>query len=142
MDNTIDKIVETALSRLRTMADTETIVGKPIETENGLVIPVSKVSLGFVAGGGEYSEVTLAGKKPNSKDFPFAGGSGAGVSISPIAFISVQNGRTEVFAVEQKGPAQKILDMVPEFARSALEKYGLTKPQQDMFVQTEPVEKE
>lgn len=141
MDNTIDKIVETALSKLRIMADTETIVGKPIETENGLVIPISKVTLGFVAGGGEYSEVTLAGKKPDSKEYPFAGGSGAGISVSPIAFVSVHNGETEVFSVDQKGPAQKILEMLPEVVKTALEKYGLTKSEKDISSKAEMTEK-
>ena len=126
MNNTIDEIIETAFSKLRTMADADTIVGKPIVSDGGTVlIPVSKVNMGFVAGGGEYSEVTLAGKKKSDKDYPFAGGSGAGMSITPIAFVSVSGTETKVFALDNKTPLEKILEMTPTIVKSGLEKLGI-----------------
>ena len=126
MNNTIDDIIETAFSKLKYIADADTIVGKPIVSENGaLIIPVSKVSIGFVAGGGEYSEITLAGKKKSDKDYPFAGGSGAGMSITPVAFVSLSESETRVFAVDNKTPLEKILDMTPSIIKSGLEKLGI-----------------
>lgn len=126
MNNTIEEIIDTAFLRLKNMADADTVVGKPIETaDGGVVIPVSKVSVGFVAGGGEYSEVTLAGKKPEGKDFPFAGGSGAGLCVTPVAFVVVADGETKMFAIDQKSPMQKLWEMVPEVVRNGLDKLGL-----------------
>jgi len=126
MNNTIDEIIETAFSKLRTMADADTIVGKPITSDNGsILIPVSKVNMGFVAGGGEYSEVTLAGKKKSDKDYPFAGGSGAGMSITPIAFVSVSSDETKVFALDSKTPLEKILEMTPAVIKTGFEKLGI-----------------
>ena len=128
MNNTIDEIIETAFSKLRTMADADTIVGKPITSDNGsILIPVSKVNMGFVAGGGEYSEITLAGKKKSDKDYPFAGGSGAGMSITPIAFVSVSEAETKVFALDNKTPLEKILEMTPEVVKTGLEKLGFVQ---------------
>lgn len=127
--NNVDQILETVISKLKGMADADTVVGKPVVSPDGTVlIPVSKLSVGFVAGGGEYSEVTLAGtkkEKDNSKNFPFAGGTGAGLCISPVAFISIAQGKTQVFSVEQKTPMEKILDMVPDVAKTALKQFGL-----------------
>ena len=138
MSNSIDQIIDTAFAKLKTMADADTIVGKPVETQNGsVVIPISKVSVGFVAGGGEYSEVTLAGKKANNKDFPFAGGSGAGLSISPIAFISVQNNETKLFMVDQKAPLDKLIDLVPDVIKSAFEKFNIIENKSVMIVDEE-----
>lgn len=126
MNNTIDDIIETAFSKLKYIADADTIVGKPIVSDNGSVlIPVSKVNIGFVAGGGEYSEITLAGKKKSDKDYPFAGGSGAGMSITPVAFVSVDKSETKVFALDGKTPLEKILDMAPAVIKSGLEKLGI-----------------
>ena len=65
------------MESIREMVDVNTVVGDPVKTQDGsTIIPISKVSFGFVAGGGEYSgEVQLT-------DMPFAGGAGAGVSVT------------------------------------------------------------
>ena len=126
MSNSIDKIIDTAFSKLKAMADADTIIGKPLCLgENNFVIPISKLSVGFVAGGGEYSEVSLAGKKSSDRDFPFAGGSGTGLSIAPIAFIVVNNNDVKIFSVDQKTPLEKLYDLIPDVAKSALEKLGV-----------------
>lgn len=122
--NSVDKILDIAISKLKTIADVDTVVGKPIETPDGkFVLPVSKVSIGFVAGGGEYSEVTLAGQKKNDKDFPFAGGSGAGVCISPIAFLSVSSNETKIFLIDNKSPVEKIAELVPDVVKGLVNRF-------------------
>jgi uncharacterized spore protein YtfJ len=74
----IREIVETAVINLRQAAETNTIVGKPIETDWGMILPVSQVTFAFVAGGGDY------GKTDNSK---FAGATGGGAELTPVGFL-------------------------------------------------------
>ncbi len=95
----ISHMIETALNKIRSVADSNTVIGEPIQlNEQVVVLPFSKVSVGFAAGGGDYS-----GKKPEtaSKNH-FAGGNGAGISVVPLGFIIV-NG-TDVQVVDLKAP--------------------------------------
>ncbi len=78
----LEILVKTAIEKIRDMVDTETIIGKPITTSNGTtIIPVSKVSVGFGSGGSDLPT-------KQAKDL-FGGGAGGGVSIQPIAFITI-----------------------------------------------------
>ena len=88
MDETMDKkrplsdLMRSTMDKIREMADTNTIVGQPITTPDGVtLIPISRVSMGFGCGGADYGKV-------QPKDF--GGGSGAGVKIMPIAFLIVK----------------------------------------------------
>src|SRR5665647_1057962 len=102
-EHPIESIMKTTMENLKEMIDVNTIVGDAVETSEGtVIIPISKVSFGFVAGGGEYKEGMDAkkGNKQNQaengmqdEDMPFAGGSGAGVSVNPIAFLVVGEGK-------------------------------------------------
>lgn len=75
----IESLMGTSMESIREMVDVNTVVGEPVQTQDGsTVIPISKVSFGFVAGGGEYA---MANKQP-VEDMPFAGGAGAGVSVT------------------------------------------------------------
>lgn len=95
----ISQMIETALSKIRSVADSGTVIGEPIHlNESVVVLPFSKVSVGFAAGGGDYS-----GKKPETAaKTHFAGGNGAGISVTPLGFIIV-NG-TDVQVVDLKAP--------------------------------------
>ena len=121
----IENLMKNAMSKIKEFTDVNTVVGKPIKNGNLTITPITKVTVGFVAGGGEYSEITLAGKKKSDKDYPFAGGSGAGMSITPVAFVSVDKSETKVFALDGKTPLEKILDMAPAVIKSGLEKLGI-----------------
>ena len=86
MDHPIGSLMQTTLENIKDMVDVNTVVGSPITTPDGItIIPVSRVSMGFgfVAGGGEYDTVKTA------DSLPFAGGSGAGVSVQPVGFLVV-----------------------------------------------------
>lgn len=84
MDHPIGSLMQTTLENIKDMVDVNTVVGEPIAAGDGsTVIPISKVSFGFVAGGGEYDTVKTA------DSLPFAGGSGAGVSVQPVGFLVV-----------------------------------------------------
>ncbi|MBQ7886098.1 MAG: GerW family sporulation protein [Clostridia bacterium] len=75
----IESLMGTSMESIREMVDVNTVVGDPVQTQDGsTIIPISKVSFGFVAGGGEYA---CAGVQAQ-EELPFAGGAGAGVSVT------------------------------------------------------------
>jgi len=85
LDNKINKTIETAIKNIQEIVDVNTIIGKPIETSTGkMVIPVTKITLAFLSGGGEYGKLTLFKK---SEDLPFSAGNGTIVSIKPCGFL-------------------------------------------------------
>ncbi len=111
----------TAMNSIEDMIDVNTIIGEPIETNNGIVIiPISKVSFGFAAGGSEFKGETVDEYKKKDKDesiqyrLPFGGGSGAGVSINPISFLVVQQDKVKLLPVNHTSCVDKILDYIPE----------------------------
>ncbi|MBQ4099547.1 MAG: sporulation protein YtfJ [Clostridia bacterium] len=96
-NNKIRELMASTMKDLNSLIDVNTVVGKPFKTEDGnTVIPVSKVTLGFMTGGGEYGEV-----KPFKKDksIPFAGGSGAVVSLKPSGFLVDNGSQVSVLSV-------------------------------------------
>lgn len=109
-EHPIERIMDTAFIKIRTLVDADTIIGNPVTTADGVsIIPVSKVTMGFLTGGGEYSDMN----KESSSEYPFAGGSGAGVSVSPIGFL-VSDGKTvKLINVDDKNPLDKFLGMIP-----------------------------
>ncbi len=111
LEHPINGMMDTAMENLKTMVDVNTIIGTPITSPDGtVVIPVSKVSFGLAAGGGEYNSKNIASDKPN----PFAGGVGAGVSVSPVAFLVVTSDNVNLLTVEgEDNPVSKLLDYVP-----------------------------
>ncbi len=121
-DHPIEGLMLTAMESIRSMIDVNTIIGEPMEiSENITIIPVSKVGFGLATGGSEFKDETLQGytRKQNNDEeiqynLPFGGGSGAGASISPIAFIVVQNNTVRLMPVEHCNGLDKILDYVPD----------------------------
>ena len=117
-DHPIQGLMTAAMENLRQMVDVNSIIGNPVETPDGSVIlTVSKVSFGFAAGGSKFM---LKDGDPNddgqgqSKEQPFNGGSGGGVSITPIAFLIVNsNGMKMVHLDESTHQYEKILDLAP-----------------------------
>lgn len=109
----IEELMSTAMENIRDMVDVTTIVGDPVEAGDGSVlIPVSKVSFGFAAGGGEYCRKDDLGQVRQNK-YPFAGGSGAGVTISPVAFMVIGNGGPRMLQVNTNSSVERILDLLP-----------------------------
>lgn len=103
--------MDNAFTKIRALVDADTIIGNPVTTADGVtIIPVSKITMGFVTGGGEYSDMS----RENYTDYPFAGGSGAGVSVAPIGFI-VNDGKTiKLVNVDDKNPFDKFLNLIPD----------------------------
>ena len=120
-EHPIEGLMLTAMNSIEDMIDVNTIIGEPIETSNGIVIiPISKVSFGFAAGGSEFKGETVDEYKKKDKDesiqyrLPFGGGSGAGVSINPISFLIVQQDKVKLLPVNHSSCVDKILDYIPE----------------------------
>lgn len=106
-NNPLGDLTENSMKNLRTLIDAETIIGKPIDAAEGLrIIPVSKVSFGFGSGGGDL---------PSSQKEKFAGGSGGGVTITPVAFIIIKNGDVRIQQIQTfMGAADRVVGMVPD----------------------------
>ena len=95
--NSIQSIMETTLETIKNSIDSNTIVGNPIKAEASVIVPISKVTVGFGIGGGEYNK----NKKVEVNCDPnFAGGSGGAITISPVAFVVVENGETRLISLE------------------------------------------
>lgn len=122
----IEVLMETAMNSIKDMVDVNTIIGDPIETATGMVvIPISKVCLGFAAGGSEFKGETVDEYKRKDKEeevqyrLPFGGGSGAGISINPVAFVIVQKDSIKVIPIEHNSAIDKLMDYVPEIMEKA-----------------------
>lgn len=120
-EHPIENLMMTAMSSIRSMVDVNTIIGEKIETENGItIIPISKVGFGFAAGGSEFGVESLKEYSKKNKNeeieykLPFGGGSGAGVSIHPVAFLVIQNNNVKLMSVEHDSYIDKLVDYVPD----------------------------
>ena len=112
----IDGLMKTAMESIKEMVDVNTIVGDAVQTPDGtVIIPVSKVSFGFAAGGGEYNMVDNSKKEQcEQNEYPFAGGSGAGVSINPVAFMVVgKNNVVKLMSPTTNSSVDKLMDFIP-----------------------------
>ena len=116
-EHPIEGLMNTAMNSIKDMVDVNTIIGEPIETSNNIIIiPISKVGFGFAAGGSEFKGETV---EEIQYRLPFGGGSGAGVSITPIAFLVVQSGTVKLLPVSHSSAIDKLLDYVPDLVEKA-----------------------
>lgn len=102
-------ILGTAIDKIKDMVDCQTIVGDAIDAGNGIkVIPISKVTYGFASGGSDFPT-------KSAKEL-FGGGGGAGVTITPVAFLVINNGDVSVKYVAEgaDNSAERIISMVPD----------------------------
>ena len=120
-EHPIENLMVTAMSSLRDMIDVNTIVGDTVETSDGTtIIPVSKVCFGFAAGGSEFNTNKLNKYSDNPK-LPFGGGSGAGVKISPIAFLVIKEGTIKLLTVDADRPIDKLVDSIPDIVNKIVD---------------------
>jgi len=119
----IENIMRTTMENIKEMIDVNTIVGDAVETSDGnVIIPISRVCFGFMAGGGEYKdEGKNMQRSKNSGDMetventmPFAGGTGAGVSVTPIAFLVVGKDKIKLLPARFDTPVDRVIEMVPQ----------------------------
>ncbi|KGP75283.1 sporulation protein [Desulfosporosinus sp. Tol-M] len=115
----IESLMKTAMESIQQIVDVNTIVGEPVETQDGsVIIPISRVSCGFAAGGSEFApaednkENTHTGGQAAA--LPFGGGAGAGVSVRPVAFLVVGNGSIRLLPVDSNVVVDRLIDTVPD----------------------------
>ena len=109
--NPLTEMMGSTMEKIREMVDTNTVVGQPITTDDGVtLIPVSKLSFGFASGGSDF-----AGKSQQTGK-NFGGGAGAGVNVTPVAFLVVKDGNVKLLPVAPPpaDTAGRVVEMVPE----------------------------
>ncbi|MFV9510731.1 GerW family sporulation protein [Tepidibacillus sp. LV47] len=118
-EHPIQGLMKTAMENLKEMVDVNTIVGEPVETPDGTVIlPISRVGFGFAAGGSEFrfeDDTALQTNSTKQNEKPFGGGSGGGVSISPVAFLVVGKNGVQLLPLDSETHLyQKLMDLAPQ----------------------------
>ncbi|QNU65328.1 GerW family sporulation protein [Ruminiclostridium herbifermentans] len=115
-DHPIEGLMTTAMQSIKEMVDVNTIVGDAVQTPDGtVIIPISKVCFGFAAGGGDYGQQSNGANSDSEggSKLPFAGGSGAGVSINPVAFMVCGENHVKLLPVDMNTSLDKVLDLIP-----------------------------
>ncbi|HIY25682.1 MAG TPA: GerW family sporulation protein [Candidatus Acutalibacter pullistercoris] len=109
-ENQLNGFLGVTMDKIKEMVDVNTVIGDPIPTQDGTtVIPISRVSYGFASGGTD-----LPSKAQPNKGL-FAGGSGAGITITPIAFLAVKNGSVRILQIEPYfSPVDRVLEKIPD----------------------------
>ena len=105
--NAVTELMEDTMAKIREMVDSNSIIGEPITTPDGVtIIPVSRMSFGFGTGGGTYGQA----------NGQFGGGGGAGVKIDPVAFLITKDGQTRIMpvAVPATATVDRVLEMAPQ----------------------------
>lgn len=114
--NRIEEIIDGTIKNLRGLVDVDLVVGSQIKTDSRLIIyPLTKVTMGFVSGGGEYYSELREIKKDN--EYPFAGGVGSGANVQPIGFLVIDDKNVEIIKIEMKSAVEKLIEVVPEVAK-------------------------
>lgn len=129
MSQNLPNMLDNTIAKIREMVDVNSVIGDPITTQDGVtIIPVSKVSVGFGGGGSDF-----VSKNVNHQENPFGGGVGAGVKVTPIAFLIVKEGNVRMLPVAAPAntTADRLVEMVPDtldkiaaFVDSRMEKKG------------------
>ena len=109
-EHPIQGLMNVTMDKIRQMADSNTIIGKPIKTDDGTtILPVSRISFGFASAGTDFD-----GKNAANKDL-FGGGSGAGVNIQPVAFLVIKDGCVRTIQLsDSSNSIDRALTMLPE----------------------------
>jgi len=137
-EHPIQGLMRTAMENLKAMVDVNTIVGDPVTTPDGTtILPISKVGFGFAAGGSEFTVDKEGGEREDSRiapfesrehssvSLPFGGGSGGGVSITPIAFLVVGTHGVKVVPLEHSTHlVEKLIDSAPQLVDKLAGMFG------------------
>ena len=119
MSHPIENVMSTTMENLKEMIDVSTVVGTPVAAAEGMtIIPVSRVTFGFVSGGGEYGlKSTPLPLDDNPAPLPFAGGAGAGISVTPVAFLLVSPDQVRLLPAISSTPIERLVEIIPQLLR-------------------------
>lgn len=112
MSQNLSSMLDGTIAKLHEMVNANTVVGEPITTGDGVtIIPVSKISIGFGGGGSDFVSKNL-----NNHENPFGGGLGAGMKVTPVAFLVINQGNVRMIPVATPAntTADRIVEMVPD----------------------------
>lgn len=115
MSQNLPNMLENTIAKIREMVDANSVVGEPIVTGDVTIIPISKISIGLGGGGSDF-----VSKNPNQRENPFGGGVGAGVKVTPMAFLIVKEGSVRMLPVA--APANTTADRIVELVPDTLDK--------------------
>ncbi len=108
-EDSIYNLIDGAMEKIKTIVDSSTVIGEKVITEDGtIIIPISRVSVGYVVGGGEYADLSA---RRVANHFPMAGGSSGGMSVSPVGFLIESKGEVKFVNVENKSLYQTVLNL-------------------------------
>ena len=114
MQHPIDSMMQKTMESIRSMVDVNTVVGAPVTGCAGTtIIPISKVSFGFIAGGGEYAVSDGRVRVTPEDAMPFAGGTGAGVSVQPVGFLVVSGDSVRMLPAQSLTLADRMVELIP-----------------------------
>ena len=123
-ENSIKSIMDVTMDKLRAMVDANTIIGDPIVVGDVTLLPVSKVSFGLATGGSDFPSKTQSGL--------FGGGGGAGINITPIAFLVIQQGEVRVLPmVSTPDTNNQLVNMVPELVNKVTDLFSKKKEKKE-----------
>lgn len=112
-EHPVENLMKSTMENLKDMVDVNTVIGDTVETKDGTcIIPISKVSFGFASGGSEFEGKAFAEK--TDSNYPFGGGSGAGVTVKPVAFLVVKEDGVRLLPVDADTTYDRIVDTVPQ----------------------------
>ncbi len=112
MSQNLPNMLDNTISKIRELVNANTVVGEAITTGDGItVVPISKISIGLGGGGSDF-----VSKNANGQDNPFGGGVGAGVKVTPVAFLVIKEGSVRVIPVAEPASttADRIVELVPD----------------------------
>lgn len=129
MSKQLPNMLENTIAKIRELVDSNSVVGEPIVTGDGVtIIPISKISVGFGGGGSDFTPKSAA-----VQDVPFGGGVGGGVKVTPMAFMIIKDGNVRMLpvAIPANTTADRLVEMIPDtldkivaFVESKTEKKG------------------
>ncbi|MEM5770857.1 MAG: GerW family sporulation protein [Bacillota bacterium] len=112
----IENIMQTAMAKIKEMVDVNTIIGDPVVSADGsTIIPISKVSFGFISGGGEYGGSEGSSSQNGSEGkYPFAGGAGSGICVTPVGFLVVDECNVQLLPVSGPTLVEQAVEAIPQ----------------------------
>lgn len=113
MNHPLPDMLGSSIAKIRELVDANTMIGDPIQTPDGVtILPVSKIRCAYAGGGSDFN-----GKNPApGKDNPFGGGTGAGVSITPVAFLVIKGESVRLLPVAEpaNNSMERLIEMLPD----------------------------
>ncbi len=146
-ENRINEIISTSLEKIKELSETGTVVGEQIKTDNGtVIIPVSKVSLGFVSGGIDFACKKKADGNADKSNDSFGGGGGTGLTVNPVGFlvikpngdVSMLNVNTPEYGTSTVGVVASIIEKSPDIIKKLKDLFSKDKTPTELAFEEEP----